>query len=370
VCRDVVDHFADPAQNPAARKPELLKRSQALDDSISRIVDAIADGGTIPALVASIKALEGERADVDRELAIIGAKAAPVVTMETMRKAVDRLVREWKAAILPGANNMALARQPVRQLTDRIELAAEERQAGPGTLVTISATLTRASYATGQDEADLLLHGGGSGADASARAAVGAQQQGPLGGRTTLPYLNRAPAPFKPADDEPLQHAAGHHNVSAQPRDPVHVDWLRCHLKQRWSGSKGGHKSIELRRCHLRAAEIWVLIVAQTDERIGAKLRQRFQPHALAAHHHDRLAGVERLAHKRERILLARKTLAERLVADRLVGEVFNDDGLSCHGFDPHGLAQISKSAVPILIPCASLEKQGRENRTGSACER
>jgi hypothetical protein len=80
-----------------------ITRRGGIETSNSRLVDAIAAGGDCGPLVARIKALEQERAQLDRELAGIEAEGHPVATMETMRKAVDRLFTEWRQAIMEGA---------------------------------------------------------------------------------------------------------------------------------------------------------------------------------------------------------------------------------------------------------------------------
>jgi hypothetical protein len=144
VCAEVVAYFADPTHNPSARKPELLKRRSELETGISRLVDAIAAGGECTPLVARIKALEQDRAAIDREVASIEASGQLMVTMDTMRKAMERLCATWKDALMDAPDHMALARQALQKLIDRpIELTRTERDGQPGVLVTVSGSLAK-----------------------------------------------------------------------------------------------------------------------------------------------------------------------------------------------------------------------------------
>jgi hypothetical protein len=157
VCRDVVAHFADPAHNGVARRQDLLKRRAELDTTISRLVDAIAAGGDCPPLISRIKAGERERGEIDRELAILEAHAQPVVTVETMRRAIDRLLLEWRQSPLEAPKNVALARQVVQKLVDRrIEFEPTERNGEAGMLVTVGGGLVRpVAIAINRDEASV-----------------------------------------------------------------------------------------------------------------------------------------------------------------------------------------------------------------------
>jgi recombinase-like zinc beta ribbon protein len=155
VCQDVVAHFADPAQSAVARRQELLKRRAELDATISRLVDAIAAGGECAALVARITTSERERVELDRELAALEARAESVVTIETIRKAIDRLLLEWRQALLEAPKNVALARQVVQKLVDRrIEFVPAERDEEAGMLITVPGSLVRpVAIAINRDEA-------------------------------------------------------------------------------------------------------------------------------------------------------------------------------------------------------------------------
>jgi hypothetical protein len=155
VCRDVVAHFADPAQSVSARRQELLKHRAELDATISRLVDAIAAGGECEPLIARIKTSERERAELDGDLSVLEANAEQVVTIETVRKAMDRLLVEWRNALLDAAKNVALARQVVQKLVDgHIEFEPAEREGEAGMLVTIRGSLVRpVAMAMNRDEA-------------------------------------------------------------------------------------------------------------------------------------------------------------------------------------------------------------------------
>jgi hypothetical protein len=162
VCRDVVAHFANPKTNPGARKPDLLKRRSEIEASIGRLVDAIEAGGEIPALVARIKALRQDAADVDRELATIEAQGHAVVTLESVRRTYDRIIAEWRKILLEGPQHVAVARKAVQKLVDaRIEFAPEMRDGRAGTLVTVPGTLVRPiAYALNVDESEVVAHAG------------------------------------------------------------------------------------------------------------------------------------------------------------------------------------------------------------------
>ena len=110
VCRDVVAHFAAPARSAAARRQQLQQRRRELEAGISRLVDAIAGGEACAPIVDRIRTSERERAEVDRELVVLEATAAGVVTETTVRKVLERLFVEWQRAILEAPTNVALAR--------------------------------------------------------------------------------------------------------------------------------------------------------------------------------------------------------------------------------------------------------------------
>jgi replicative DNA helicase len=95
-----------------------IKHRAELDTTISRLVDAIAAGGECAALIARIKTCERERAELDGDLSVLEAHAEQVVTIETVRKAMDRLLVEWRNALLDAPTNVALARQVVQKLVD------------------------------------------------------------------------------------------------------------------------------------------------------------------------------------------------------------------------------------------------------------
>jgi hypothetical protein len=137
------------------RRQELMKRRTEIDATISRLVDAIAAGGECAPLIARIKTSERERVELDRELAALEARAESVVTIETMRKAIDRLLLEWRQALLEAPKNVALARQVVQKLVDRrIEFVPAERDEEAGMLITVPGSLVRpVAIAINRDEA-------------------------------------------------------------------------------------------------------------------------------------------------------------------------------------------------------------------------
>jgi site-specific DNA recombinase len=163
VCRDVVDHFANPATNPAARRPALLRRRGELETGISRLVDAIAAGDACSPIITAIKERERERDAIDRELAALEGHTQPIVTMETVRRVFDRLVVEWRAVLLEKSTNVALARQVMQKLVDnKIAFHPEAREEQPGYRVHVPGTLVRlAAMSLKVDESVLTVEASG-----------------------------------------------------------------------------------------------------------------------------------------------------------------------------------------------------------------
>jgi len=157
VCQRVVDHFAQPAQQAATRRQELIDQRAALDRAISKLIDAIAAATeSTPSIIAAIKAREREREAIDRQLVAMDQDDDRPLTMDQVRRVLDSLVKNWRAALLDeGPQHVARARQVVQKLVeDRVEFTPEAKDEQLGYRVRVKGTRVRVvAMAVNVDEA-------------------------------------------------------------------------------------------------------------------------------------------------------------------------------------------------------------------------
>jgi DNA invertase Pin-like site-specific DNA recombinase len=97
------------------RRERAASEAQRLQEEAQRLTEAVAEGGSIPALVAALRDREQRRADALALVEHLEGLSRPPVWSATVRAEIRRRLADWRALL---SREPAIARQIVRKLVD------------------------------------------------------------------------------------------------------------------------------------------------------------------------------------------------------------------------------------------------------------